>query len=203
MWMCSIARMSFHGDGDFLRVQRRIEGLVQIVREHQLQRVLARRQGPRRLGLALAEMPQLVGRRHRRIEFQLAEVHVDQQMVMTRVVEFDARRRDSHPFQSEAHGDRSLHRGAVLGRDEIHLGVGRGRDAVLRHGERRQQREAQREKYTIHCGSPPLLDRQPSYSCSTAYTNTPVRAMSSTTMYTTKSADALTRVRVQLPPKPR
>src|ERR1700737_2112542 len=119
MSMCSIARISFHGDGDFLRVQWRIEGLVQVVRKHQFKRVLAWRQGQRRLGLALAEVQYLVGRRQRGIELQFAEVSIDDEMMVPRILEFASRRRDSHTLQSKAHGDRSVDRRAVLRSDDI------------------------------------------------------------------------------------
>src|SRR5260370_25261267 len=113
MSMCSIARMSFHGDGDFLRVQRRIEGHVHGVRKPQSKSVLAGRQGKHGLGLTLAEVQYLVGRRQRRTELQFAEVGVDEQMMMSRILEFDPRRRDSHALQSKAYGDRPMHRRSV------------------------------------------------------------------------------------------
>src|SRR5271154_5033846 len=105
MSICSIARIdSFHRDGYLLRMQRRVERLVQVVREHDLEGVLARSQIERGLGLTLAEMQYLVGRRQRRIELQFAEVGVDEQVMMTGVVEFDPRRCDPHSLQAEAHG---------------------------------------------------------------------------------------------------
>ena len=129
-----------HGDRDFLRVQRRIEGHVLIVREQQLERVLARRQRQSGLGLALAEMHDLVGRRQRRIELQFAQVRVDQQMMVPRVVRLSAGGRDRHALQAEFHHHRVLHGRTVVRRDEIHLRAGGRAGARLRessHCERR------------------------------------------------------------------
>ena len=69
---------SFHGDGDFFRVQRRIEGVVQVVRKYELERVLAGGQCQRRFGLTLAEVQYLVRCRYRCIQFEFTQVGVDQ-----------------------------------------------------------------------------------------------------------------------------
>src|SRR5580692_21936 len=188
MSMCSIARMSFHGNGDFLRVQRRVEGEVRVVREQELERVLARRQGQRRLGLALAEVHDLVGRRQGRIELDLAQIRVHQEMMMPGIVEFDSRRRHSHPLQAEAHRNRSVDLGAVARRDDIYLGIRRRRGSLLRHGDGRDQREGQGEKWSIHCGSPGSSQLTASYSRIAAYVNRLAAVLPSTTIYRTKSA---------------
>ena len=65
---------------------------------------------------------------------------------MPRVVEFDSRRRDSHPLQSEAYGDRPMYRRAVLRSNDVNLGIRGRRSALLRRGEGRNQGDAQREK---------------------------------------------------------
>src|SRR5260370_17109093 len=101
MSMCSIARMSFHGDGDFLRVQRRIEGHVHVVRKHQFKSVLAGRQGQHGLGLTFAEVQYLVGRRQRRTELQFAELAVDEQIMMSRILEFPPPPPDSPALHSK------------------------------------------------------------------------------------------------------
>src|ERR1700693_3696428 len=108
MSMCSIARASlrrmcsFHRNGDFLGMQRRIESLVQVIGKYQFEGVLARRQCQRRLGLTLAEMQYFVGGRHGHVEVYFTQIGVHQKMMVPGVVEFDSRRRNSHAFQSKA-----------------------------------------------------------------------------------------------------
>jgi len=68
MSMCSIARMSSTVMVYFLRVQRRIEGHVHVVRKHQFKSVLAGRQGQHGLGLTFAEVQFLSVAGQRRTE---------------------------------------------------------------------------------------------------------------------------------------
>ena len=60
------------------------KGHVLVVGEQQLERVFAGGQRQRGLRLTLAEMQHLVGRRERRIELEVAQVRIDQQVVMAR-----------------------------------------------------------------------------------------------------------------------
>ena len=80
------------------------------------------------LGLTLAEMQDLVGRGERRVELDLGEIRVDQEMVMPRVVEFDARRCDPHALQAELDGHGSVDGLAVARSDEVNLGARRAPD---------------------------------------------------------------------------
>src|ERR1700722_3903867 len=127
MSMCSIARASLHrmcslhGDGDFLGMQRRIERLVQVIGKYQFEGVLARRQCQRSLGLTLAEMQYFVRSRHGDVEVYFTQMGVHQKMMVPGVVEFDSRRRNSHALQSKADGKGTVHFGAIVRRDEIHL----------------------------------------------------------------------------------
>ena len=95
------------GDRDLLGRHHRIERDVQVVTQHQLQRVLARRQRQRGFGLALAEVPDVVGGRQRHAHV-LGQVGVDQQVVVAGVLDLDAGGRDAHAREAEHHGDRPL-----------------------------------------------------------------------------------------------
>src|SRR5258708_39563232 len=112
-------------------------------------------------------------------------------MMMPRILEFDPRRRDPHPLQSKAYGDRPMHHRSVLRRDEIHLGIRGGRGALLRPGKGGNQCDAPGGKQTIHTR---ISSRgravRPSYSCRTAYRNTPASLIPSTTIFTTKKANS-------------
>src|SRR6202030_763935 len=118
-------------DGDLPGNHRWIVGDVILVSEQQLQGVLAGcERGERRLGLALAEVHDLVGRRQRcgRIG---GRVGVDEQVVMAGVFELHSRRRDTHALQTELHPYRAVDRGAILGTDDVDLRA-RGRGGALR-----------------------------------------------------------------------
>src|ERR1700722_9041827 len=119
-----LATDSIHGNGDLLRVDRRIERQMLIVCLQQLKRVLARRQRQRGFRLALAEMKYFVRDGQRRVELYLAQVGIHQQMVMARIVEFDSGRGDPHSLEAEAYGDRAVDLCAIAWRNEINLGSG-------------------------------------------------------------------------------
>ena len=63
----SAARL-LHGDGDFLRHDRLLVRNMQVIAQHELQRVFSRRQLQLRLGLSGAEMLDVVRDRQRRVE---------------------------------------------------------------------------------------------------------------------------------------
>src|SRR5438067_1913831 len=67
-------------------------------------------------------------------------VGVDEQVVMPGVLELDPRGRDTHPLEAELHPYRALHRGAVLGRDDVGLGARRGGGTRQSGGARRRGR---------------------------------------------------------------
>src|ERR1035438_5242635 len=98
-------------------------------------------------------MEDLVGRGQGCIEIEFADVRIYQQMMMTRVVEFDSCRGHTQALETESYGDWSVHDRAVLGRDKIHFGGGGRRHTVLCERHRRQCAGRQRRNETIHRSS--------------------------------------------------
>ena len=107
----------------FLREQRRTVRDVALVGEQQLQGVFAGGSVECRLGLALAEVHDLVGGRQRRAEVR-GRIGVDEQVMVAGVLELHARRGDAHALEAELHQHRGVHSGAVLRADDVDLGAG-------------------------------------------------------------------------------
>jgi hypothetical protein len=113
-------RIRLHGDGDDLGLDRRIEGNVGPVAEHELQGVLAGRQRHGGFGLALAEMDMLFVDRDRLGHFLRRQRLVDQQVVMSDVRLVDAGRRDAHVRgEAKNHLERAGDSIAILEVDEV------------------------------------------------------------------------------------
>ena len=89
-------------DRDHLRQHRRVVRNVQVVAQHQLQRVLAGRQGELGFGLSTAEVPHVVGHRQCRVEIGRFR-EIDEQ-VMVPAVGITAPRRGRRPCLSSRTG---------------------------------------------------------------------------------------------------
>ena len=92
------------------------------VADQQLQRVFARRQGQFGFRLALAEMQNLFACRQGRIQ-QRQRGDIYQQVMMAGRGHINPGRRHAHAFQAKSHGKGLADAGAILRRDEVHLGA--------------------------------------------------------------------------------
>jgi len=92
-------------------------GNVEVIGEEELERVFSRCQLERRFRLPLPEMAVVIGARDGQIDWR--EFGVDDEMMVSRPALLDARWRDSHSSQTEAHDHRRRQCFSALGRDEV------------------------------------------------------------------------------------
>lgn len=102
---CLSPSRSLHRNRNLLRHHRGIVRYMRLVAEQQLQGVFAGLQFHRGFGLALAEMHMIGVGNDRRIQWR--QVGIDEQVMMTGIVEGHASGGDAHAFQAELHCDRA------------------------------------------------------------------------------------------------
>src|SRR5215469_5337143 len=111
-------RPLFDSDCDFLGKDRRIEGIVSGVTQHQLKRVLAGRQFEMSLSLTRREMYMILVRRDRFVHIERLS-DINQQMMMAAIRKIVARVRHPHVAQTKSAPERALDGRTVLWPDEI------------------------------------------------------------------------------------
>ena len=134
---------SFHRDGDDRRHDRRIKGNMRPMAEHELQRVLTRRQRHNGFGLPAAEMDVLGVGGDRLLQFLGRERRVDDEMVMAGLGLLDASRRYPHAGQAKLDLEGAGDGVAILRTDDVDGSAGRGGGLTQRHGRNAGQRDNQ------------------------------------------------------------
>src|SRR5262245_9562460 len=118
-----------HCDRDLFRHHRWIVRDVQLIAQHELQRVLAGWELELGFGLTLAEVQavRVVGQGLAEIGWR---IDIDQQVMMTGVLKSHSGGRNTHPLEAKAHSYRARDLGTVLRTDDVDLGTLRRRCAI-------------------------------------------------------------------------
>jgi len=139
-----------------------MEQMMRPVAQHQLERVLSRRQFNKRLSLSGTEMKMILVLWDRFIRVQCL-IYIDHQMVVTCVWRVDAGGRDAHARETKLHPKRTSDGITVLRADDIDKGIRRASGLSRRNGKAADYKDDKELDPTVsrkkHSAGPPCLSR--------------------------------------------